>query len=108
MSTNNHAPYVDKQTVYADAVRSTDGSDVIITGNYERVQSVTLIVLEGDDVSVITASSNMQVPTGVSMTWSVAKDQDAVLEGEGGFFGFSPFTANPTDFIVHVTYLGAA
>lgn len=106
MSTNNHAPYVDKQVVYADAVRSSDGSDIVITGNYERVQSVTLTVLEGDEVSVVTASSSTQVPTGMSMTWSVAKDQDAVLEGEGGSLAFAPFTANPTDFIVHVTYLG--
>ena len=83
------------QEVLMDVVRIQDAMFDPGTA-YDRVQSVTLTVLSGEVVADTTT-----IPAGVSLTWSVQKDQDSFItppqfdSSAGG------------DFILNVTYLGA-
>lgn len=87
------------QEVFMDVVRIQDA--MFDPGSaYDNVQSVTLTVLSGE-VVVSAVTQQPAIPAGVSLTWSVQKDQD-------GFLIPPQFDATAGgDFILNVTYLGA-
>ncbi|MGW2951506.1 hypothetical protein [Streptomyces eurythermus] len=50
-----------------------------IAGSYPGVQSVSLTVLAGTVNVTMSDGAGVAIPAGVTMTWSVAKDEDAAL-----------------------------
>lgn len=50
-----------------------------IAGTFPGVQSVSLTVLAGTVNATMSDGANVAIPAGVTMTWSVAKDEDSAL-----------------------------
>ncbi|KAA9379621.1 hypothetical protein F5972_08165 [Microbispora cellulosiformans] len=67
-------------TPLSTGVRAVNGTAVQdIAGSFPGLQSVSLTVLAGTVNVTMTDGSAVPIPAGVTMTWSVAKDEDPAL-----------------------------
>ncbi|MER6828885.1 hypothetical protein ABT352_23090 [Streptosporangium sp. NPDC000563] len=67
-------------TPLSTGVRSVTGTAVqSLAGSFPGLQSVSLTVLAGVVNATMTDGAAVPIPAGVTMTWSVAKDEDSAL-----------------------------
>ncbi|MEU0058678.1 hypothetical protein [Streptomyces sp. NPDC006334] len=81
-------------------VRNVTGTAVQnLVGSFPGLQSVSLTVLAGSVNATMSDGSNVAVPVGMSLTWSVAKDDDTALAA-ASFAG----TTAASQYLLNYTY----
>jgi hypothetical protein len=87
--TQPYAPVAPVECTAADAlpgpvltgVRNVTGiANQQLAAEFSGLQSVTLTVLSGFVAVTMSSGANVTIPAGVTMTWSVAKDDDTTLD----------------------------